>query len=126
FTGFNVGFLPMHFTGLRGMPRRVFTYPEGFGWDWLNLVSTLGAFTLAAGVAIIVFDVLWPRARALPGRNPWRAGTLEWLAPQPQETWAVRSVPHVSSRYPLWTDPELTRKVDEARFYLPDAEELKR
>jgi cytochrome c oxidase subunit I len=126
FVGFNVAFLPMHFTGLRGMPRRVFTYAEGFGWDWLNLISTLGAFTLAAGVAIIVFDVLWPRSRALPGRNPWRAGTLEWLAPQPQKPWALRTVPHVSSRYPLWTDPDLTRKVDEARFYLPDAEELKR
>jgi len=126
FVGFNVAFMPMHFTGLRGMPRRVFTYPEGFGWDWLNFVSTLGAFVFAAGVAIIVFDVLWPRRRVSPGRNPWKAGTLEWLAPQPQKPWATRSVPHVSSRYPLWTDPELTRKVDEARFYLPDAQELKR
>jgi cytochrome c oxidase subunit I len=126
FVGFNVAFLPMHFTGLRGMPRRVFTYPEGFGWDWLNLISTLGAFVLAAGIAVIVFDVLWPRRRTFSGRNPWKAGTLEWLSPQPQKSYAVRTVPHVSSRYPLWTDPELTRKVDEARFYLPDAEELKR
>jgi cytochrome c oxidase subunit I len=126
FVGFNVAFLPMHFTGLRGMPRRVFTYPEGFGWDWLNLISTLGAFVLAAGIAVIVFDVLWPRRHTLSGRNPWKAGTLEWLSSQPQKSYAVRTVPHVSSRYPLWTDPELTRKVDEARFYLPDAEELRR
>jgi cytochrome c oxidase subunit I len=126
FVGFNVAFLPMHFTGLRGMPRRVFTYPEGFGWDWLNLISTLGAFVLAAGIAVIVFDVLWPRRHTLSGRNPWKAGTLEWLSPQPQKSYAVRTVPHVSSRYPLWSDPDLTRKVDEARFYLPDAEELKR
>jgi cytochrome c oxidase subunit I len=126
FVGFNVAFLPMHFTGLRGMPRRVFTYPEGFGWDWLNFVSSVGAFVLAAGVATIVFDVLWPRTRAFPGRNPWNAGTLEWLSPQPQKPWATRSVPRVSSRYPLWDDPELIRKVDEARYYLPDAEEGKR
>ena len=51
FIGFNIAFLPMHVTGLRGMPRRVFTYPAGMGFDGLNLVSTIGAFILAAGVA---------------------------------------------------------------------------
>jgi cytochrome c oxidase subunit I+III len=127
FVGFNVAFLPMHFTGLRGMPRRVFTYPEGFGWDWLNLVSTVGAFVFAAGVAVIVVDVLrvvfGPPSRK---RDPWNAGTLEWILPRPQRPWQTRSVPPVSSRYPLWDDPDLARKADEARFYLPDAEEGKR
>jgi cytochrome c oxidase subunit I+III len=127
FIGFNVAFLPMHFTGLRGMPRRVFTYPEGFGWEWLNLVSTTGAFVFAAGVAVIVVDVV--RAVYRPAsreRNPWNAGTLEWLMPRPQKPWQTRTVPPVTSRYPLWADPELARKTDDARFYLPDAEEGKR
>jgi cytochrome c oxidase subunit I len=125
FIGFNVAFLPMHFTGLRGMPRRVFTYPEGFGWERLNLVSSIGAFVLAAGIAIIVYDVLWPRgAQRRAKQNPWNAGTLEWLTTH--APWAVRTVPHVASRYPLWDDPDLTRKVNEARYYLPDAEEEKR
>src|SRR3546814_3271370 len=52
FAGFNVAFLPMHLTGLLGMPRRVFTYPAGLGWDGLNLVSTLRAFVLALGLAV--------------------------------------------------------------------------
>src|SRR5690606_29103002 len=47
FSGFNIGFFPMHLSGLRGMPRRVFTYPEDLGWGWFNLVSTVGAFIFA-------------------------------------------------------------------------------
>ena len=127
FVGFNVAFLPMHITGLRGMPRRVFTFPEGFGWEWLNLVSSVGAFVLAAGVLVIVFDVLRPRSHEpYAPRNPWNAGTLEWLVSHPQKPWATRTVPGVASRYPLWDDPDLPRKVDEARYFLPDAEEGKR
>ena len=127
FVGFNVAFLPMHFTGLRGMPRRVFTYPEGFGWEWLNLISSVGAFVLAAGVAVILVDVV----RAILGKasrqgNPWNAGTLEWMLPRPQRPWQTRSVPPVSSRYPLWTDPDLAKKTNEARYYLPDAQEGQR
>jgi len=125
FVGFNVAFLPMHFTGLRGMPRRVFTYPEGFGWEWLNLVSSVGAFVLAAGIAVIVYDVLSPRpGTRRPKQNPWNAGTLEWLITE--KPWATRTVPHVASRYPLWDDPNLARNVNEARYYLPDAQEEKR
>ena len=56
FTGFHVAFFPMHVTGLAGMPRRVHTYAAGYGWDTLNLVSTVGAFTLAAGVVTWAFS----------------------------------------------------------------------
>jgi cytochrome c oxidase subunit I+III len=96
FVGFNVTFVPMHFTGMRGMPRRVYTYPEGIGFDLLNLVSTGGALILAAGVAVFVWDVLrpkkkagysernsewlrmssWPRPRSMSSRSPCRVSTL--------------------------------------------------
>src|SRR3546814_15269531 len=67
-------------TGLLGMPRRVLTYPAGLGWDGLNLVSTLGAFVLALGIAVVAVDMFWPRGgRPYARRNPWNAGTLEWL-----------------------------------------------
>ena len=92
----------MHLTGLRGMPRRVFTYPEGLGWDWLNLISTVGAFVFAAGFLVVVWDVLRPKGREpYAERNCWNAGTLEWLAEMPGESWGVRSVPLIESRYPL-------------------------
>ncbi len=117
----------MHLTGLRGMPRRVFTYPEGLGWDWLNLISTVGAFVFAAGFLVVVWDVLRPKGREpYAARNSWNAGTLEWLAEMPGEPWGVRTVPLIESRYPLWDQKDFMRDVDEGRFYLPDAEEGER
>jgi cytochrome c oxidase subunit I+III len=127
FVGFHVAFMPMHLTGLRGMPRRVFTYPEGVGLDVLNLVSTIGAFVLAAGVAVILWDVVRPKRRQpYAARNPWNAGTLEWVQELPGEPWGIRSIPEIDSRYPLWDQPNFLRDVDEGRFYLPDAEEGRR
>jgi len=124
FLGFNIAFLPMHFSGLRGMPRRIFTYPGGMGLDWLNLVSSMGAAIFASGVLLFAWDSLWGwRRRAVPPRNPWGAGTLEWLNPLPGPSYGVRSVPEITSRYPLWDDPEVMRRVDEGREFLPDAEE---
>jgi cytochrome c oxidase subunit I+III len=124
FIGFNIAFLPMHLTGLRGMPRRVFTYPAGLGFDGLNLTSTIGAFVLGAGVAVIFWDLLRPKGRQpYSPRNPWKAGTLEWLQEMPGKPWGVRSIPEIDSRYPLWDQPDIERDVDEGRFYLPDAEE---
>ncbi|WP_339749973.1 cytochrome c oxidase subunit I [uncultured Rubinisphaera sp.] len=124
FVGFNVGFFPMHISGLLGMPRRVFTYPANLGFDTLNLISTIGAFILASGFVLFVFDVLRPRKnQSFSERNPWNAGTLEWLAEMPDKPWGVRSIPEIDSRYPLWDQPNFMRDVDEGRFYLPDAEE---
>lgn len=126
FVGFNVAFFPMHLAGLRGMPRRVFTYPADVGWDWMNLLSTVGAFVLASGVLVVVIDVLRPKHREDRGeQNPWSAGTLEWIS-EPEENWGVRSIPHVESRYPLWDRKDLARDVNDGRFYLPDAEEGRR
>jgi cytochrome c oxidase subunit I+III len=127
FTGFNIAFLPMHLTGMRGMPRRVFTYPAGIGFDELNLVSTIGAFILAAGLAIVFWDLVRPKTKqSYATRNPWRAGTLEWTQEMPGKPWGIRSIPEIDSRYPLWDQPNFLRDIDEGRFYLPDAEEGKR
>ena len=127
FVGFNLTFLPMHLTGMRGMPRRVFTYPDGLGFDVLNLVSTIGAFILAAGLAVVLWDVLRPkRKEPYAQRNPWNAGTLEWVQEMPGENWGIRSIPEIDSRYPIWDQPNLLRDIDEGRFYLPDAEEGRR
>jgi cytochrome c oxidase subunit I+III len=118
FVGFNVAFFPMHITGLIGMPRRVYTYPAGMGWDMPNMTSTVGAFMVAAGVLVFLVDLarnLRPTVSAAAG-NVWNAGTLEWLE---NDTYAARSVPRVDSRDPLWTDPRLSEDVKEGRYYLP-------
>jgi len=120
FVGFNVAFLPMHLTGLLGMPRRVWTYPAHMGWDNLNMVSTIGAFVLAAGVVLFLLDLLL-HFRFGPGHgpdNPWRAGTLEWL---PNDVYSTRSIPFVTSREPLWDRPNLAREVEEGHHFLPNA-----
>ncbi len=127
FSGFNIAFLPMHLTGLRGMPRRVFTYPAGMGFDGLNLTTTVGAFILAAGLGVVFWDILRPKKKqAYAPRNPWQAGTIEWVQEMPGQPWGIRSIPEIDSRYPLWDQPNFMRDIDQGRFYLPDAEEGRR
>jgi cytochrome c oxidase subunit I+III len=118
FIGFNTAFFPMHITGLIGMPRRVYTYSEGLGWETLNLISTAGAFILALGVLIVVVDLIRNLRPALGGAagNVWKAGTLEWLE---NDAYAARSVPFVRGRDPLWDDPDLARNVHEGRYFIP-------
>ena len=127
FSGFNLCFLPMHLTGLFGMPRRIYAYPAGLGWDGLNMISTVGAFVIAAGFAVLAWDIVRPKGRQpqIP-RNPWDAGTLEWSHDVPGESWGVRSIPHVTTRYPLWDQPGMLARMDSGRYYLPDAEEGRR
>jgi cytochrome c oxidase subunit I+III len=118
FVGFNVSFLPMHLTGLLGMPRRVWTYPTEMGWGTLNMISTVGAFVLAAGVLLFVIDLLLRfRFGNRRHENPWDAGTLEWL---PNDVYSTRSIPHVKSREPLWDQPKLSKEVEAGAHYLPN------
>lgn len=84
FIGFNMTFLIMHLTGLLGMPRRVYTYSADAGWDWLNLISSVGGFVMALGIAMIIIDIILHFCfgnKAPP--NPWNADTLEWAMPTP-------------------------------------------
>ena len=127
FAGFNITFLPMHITGMLGMPRRVFTYSAERGWDLLNLVSSVGSFIFAAGFLLLVWDCIRPkRNQGLAPRNVWNAGTLEWAAPVPSKNWGMRSIPQINSRYPLWDDKDLLATIDEGRGLLADAKEGKR
>jgi cytochrome c oxidase subunit I+III len=127
FTGFHIAFFPMHFTGLLGMPRRVYTYPEGLGWDGLNLLSTVGAFVFASGVLLFLIDVVSHfRRGAKVARNPWNAGTLDWMMEIPPEDWGARSVPIIATRYPLWQQESFLDDVDNARFLIPDAPDMRR
>jgi len=103
FLGFNLAFLPMHLTGLFGMPRRVYTYAEGMGWDTLNLITSIGSFVFAIGVLLFFINVAksW-KGGAIAGANPWDAPTLEWSVSSPPPPYNFAIIPTVASRHPLW------------------------
>jgi cytochrome c oxidase subunit 1 len=101
--GFNLTFFPMHFVGLHGMPRRVYTYPEGLGFELLNQIETAGAFLL--GIAFLVFLVnifqTWRKPRNAPA-DPWNGATLEWSIPSPPPEFNFAEIPTVHGRDALW------------------------
>jgi cytochrome c oxidase subunit I len=103
FIGFNLAFLPMHLTGLLGMPRRVYTYHDYPGWGALNLLTTFGSFLFAVGVLMFFTNVVRSlRVGAQSSANPWDAPTLEWSVPSPPPPYNFAIIPTVASRHPLW------------------------
>jgi len=111
FIGFNLAFLPMHLTGLLGMPRRVYTYQPDMGWNTLNLITTIGSFVLAFGLLLFFINVAKSvKTGALAGPNPWDAPTLEWSVPSPPPPYNFAVIPTVASANPLWED-----RLDEKR-----------
>jgi cytochrome c oxidase subunit 1 len=103
FIGFNLTFGPMHFLGVDGMPRRIFTYPPNMGWDLWNLVATLGAYILGLGVIAFIANVARSlRAGQVAGNDPWDAMTLEWSIESPPHHYNFATVPVVHGRDPLW------------------------
>ncbi|MBI1886557.1 MAG: cbb3-type cytochrome c oxidase subunit I, partial [Chloroflexi bacterium] len=103
FIGFNVTFQPMMILGLLGMPRRIYTYPEGLGWDVWNMVATLGAFLIATSVLLFIYNVivsLGSKERA--GADPWDGRTLEWSIPSPPPAYNFATIPTVHHRDDFW------------------------
>jgi cytochrome c oxidase subunit I+III len=112
FLGFNGAFFPMHVLGLLGMPRRVYTYPAGLGWDGINLFVSLSATVLASSFLLLAVNiVLSLRRGASAGDNPWDAPTLEWATSSPPPPYNFARIPVVRSRDPLWSDARLSREV---------------
>ncbi len=130
FIGMQVTFFTMHITGILGMPRRVYTYQGGLGWDLPNLISTIGAFIIAAGAAVFIIDVVRSLTVGEPaGDNPWSAPTLEWATSSPPSEYNFRTVPIIYSRTPLWdenglviVDPEGEEEAERDAADAPDEE----
>ena len=101
--GFNITFIPMHFAGFLGMPRRVYTYLPGHGLETWNLISTWGVAVQIVGILLFVVNIIWglwkgPKA----GDDPWDAWTLEWATTSPPPEYNFEKIPVVRSGRPLW------------------------
>ena len=126
FLGFNLTFAPMHILGNDGMPRRVYTYAAGQGWDGWNMVATLGAYTTAAGFLLFVFIVLKGlRGEKQAGDDPWDGATLEWATASPPAVHNFDAIPVVGSNRPVWdakysgTDAPVDPNAGEAHIHMP-------
>ena len=103
FIGFNVAFFPMHFLGIYGMPRRVYTYDAESGWSGLNALSTVGGFIIAASVLVFLWNVYQTsRKGERAGNDPWDGRTLEWSIPSPPPVYNFATIPTVHDRDAYW------------------------
>jgi cytochrome c oxidase subunit I len=101
--GFHLTFDPQHFAGILGMPRRIYTYHPGRGWEIWNLISTIGAFVQGIGILFFVINLFWAaRKGKIAGDDPWDAWTLEWTTTSPPPEYNYDKIPTVLSRRPLW------------------------
>jgi cytochrome c oxidase subunit I len=101
--GFHLTFDFMHIPGMLGMPRRIYTYEPGRGWDIWNLIVTVGVFFQALGILIFIANLVWSYFKGISaGHDPWDAWTLEWSTTSPPPDYDFVSIPVVKSRRPLW------------------------
>jgi cytochrome c oxidase subunit 1 len=122
--GFNMTFGPMHLLGLEGMPRRIYTYPANMGWNFWNMVSTIGAFIIAAGTLIFIYNVRkTDQHGAFAGPDPWDARTVEWMTPNPTPEYNFVEVPVITHQDEFWhlkyaenEDGRLVKVADGADF----------
>ena len=103
FVGFQLTFFPQHQLGLKGMPRRVYTYPAEMGWGPLNLLATVGAVVLGLGVLVMVWNVVTSiRGGQRAGDDPWGGDGLEWTTTSPPPPYNYYEIPVVEGRYAAW------------------------
>jgi cytochrome c oxidase subunit I+III len=121
FLGFHITFFPMHIVGLLGMPRRVYTYANGLGWEIYNVISTVGSFILALGILLFVINVLYTLRRGEEaGSDPWQADSLEWATDSPSPSYGFAELPIVRSRHPLWEQEDIRSGDERIKAMLQD------
>ncbi|OIK15159.1 cytochrome c oxidase subunit I [Bacillus sp. MUM 13] len=104
--GFHLTFFVQHFLGLMGMPRRVFTYLPGQGFETANMISTVGAFLMAIGVLVMLVNIIMTSVKnEKVGNDPWGDGrTLEWSIPSPPPFYNFKQTPLVRGLDAFWIE----------------------
>ena len=103
--GMNMTFFPMHFLGLAGMPRRIYTYDQGLNWGFWNMFATIGSYVIAISILFFLWNFFRTmRQEKTAPDNPWDAATLEWATTSPPPEHDFDVVPVVRARDPLWYD----------------------
>jgi cytochrome c oxidase subunit I len=93
----------MHIPGILGMPRQIYTYEPGRGWEHWNMAASIGGFIQAAAVGIFAFNMVYSYFKGeVAGNDPWDAWTLEWATTSPPPVYNFATDPVVNSRRPLW------------------------
>ncbi len=131
FLGMNLTFFPMHFSGLYGMPRRIYQYDAGQGLELFNMISTAGTAVLIVATSFLLVNMIksWNKGERASS-NPWGAATLEWTIPSPPPEYNFAVLPQVKSRYPLWNMKAGEKLVHETTWeeekdnYIPTSKEL--
>ena len=130
FIGMNLTFFPMHYLGLNGMPRRIYTYSAEFGWEHLNQLASVGYVVLFVSFLIFILNVLQTRNSRKVSHDPWDAPGIEWSIASPPPPYNFAELPEVEGRDHYWilkdraeaagtpiTEPEAL--VDESTIHMP-------
>ena len=99
------------------MPRRVYTYSSGYGFETWNFWSTIGAYLTMVAMLVFLWNVITSlRDGKVAGADPWDARTLEWSIASPPPEYNFAKLPQVEARDDFW------HKKYETKAFQPDPE----